>query len=173
MCVLMCCCACRDVAVSPAWQRSGLGRAMIERLTNQLVQDGISTITLYAEPQVGVTAMASCHLTASHKQLQWHPVELHSCFCITPSLELGGQGAPCLAVNTPWLLRFRLVVNAWRPVTVCFVWRRLLVCTRSWALWMTPRALGAWPSSANARRRRDSSEGRQSHIAYCSRALAV
>lgn len=41
-----------DVAVSPAWQRSGLGRAMIERLTNQLVQDGISTITLYAEPQV-------------------------------------------------------------------------------------------------------------------------
>lgn len=25
---------------------------MIERLTNQLVQDGISTITLYAEPQV-------------------------------------------------------------------------------------------------------------------------
>jgi hypothetical protein len=26
---------------------------MIERLTNQLVQDGISTITLYAEPQVG------------------------------------------------------------------------------------------------------------------------
>jgi ribosomal protein S18 acetylase RimI-like enzyme len=38
--------------VSPAWQRSGLGRAMIERLTHQLVQDGISTITLYAEPQV-------------------------------------------------------------------------------------------------------------------------
>jgi hypothetical protein len=29
-----------------------LGRAMIERLTHQLVQDGISTITLYAEPQV-------------------------------------------------------------------------------------------------------------------------
>lgn len=41
-----------DVAVSPAWQRSGLGRAMIERLTHSLVQDGISTITLYAEPQV-------------------------------------------------------------------------------------------------------------------------
>jgi len=53
-CVVPCCvvlCV-RDVAVSPAWQRSGLGRAMIERLTNQLVQDGISTITLYAEPQV-------------------------------------------------------------------------------------------------------------------------
>jgi hypothetical protein len=43
--------------VSPAWQRSGLGRAMIERLTNQLVQDGISTITLYAEPQVGSVCM--------------------------------------------------------------------------------------------------------------------
>lgn len=27
---------------------------MIERLTHQLVQDGISTITLYAEPQVRV-----------------------------------------------------------------------------------------------------------------------
>lgn len=48
---------CRDVAVSPAWQRSGLGRAMIERLTNQLVQDGISTITLYAEPQVSSAAL--------------------------------------------------------------------------------------------------------------------
>jgi GNAT superfamily N-acetyltransferase len=41
-----------DVAVSPAWQRSGLGRAMMERLTRGLVEDGISTITLYAEPQV-------------------------------------------------------------------------------------------------------------------------
>lgn len=40
--------------MSPAWQRSGLGRAMIERLTHQLVEDGISTITLYAEPQVRV-----------------------------------------------------------------------------------------------------------------------
>jgi hypothetical protein len=29
---------------------------MIERLTNQLVQDGISTITLYAEPQVSSVA---------------------------------------------------------------------------------------------------------------------
>jgi ribosomal protein S18 acetylase RimI-like enzyme len=41
-----------DVAVSPAWQRSGLGRAMMERLTKELVEDGIATITLYAEPQV-------------------------------------------------------------------------------------------------------------------------
>lgn len=41
-----------DVAVAPAWQRSGLGRAMMERLTHQLVADGIGTITLYAEPQV-------------------------------------------------------------------------------------------------------------------------
>lgn len=42
-----------DVAVSPAWQRSGLGRAMMERLTRGLVEDGIPNITLYAEPQVG------------------------------------------------------------------------------------------------------------------------
>lgn len=37
-----------DVSVAPAWQRSGLGRAMMERLTASLVHDGIATITLYA-----------------------------------------------------------------------------------------------------------------------------
>jgi aralkylamine N-acetyltransferase len=41
-----------DVAVLPAWQRSGLGRAVVERLTRRLVEDGVSTITLYAEPKV-------------------------------------------------------------------------------------------------------------------------
>ena len=41
-----------DVAVLPAWQRSGLGRAMMERLTRKLVEAQIPTITLYAEPSV-------------------------------------------------------------------------------------------------------------------------
>ncbi|KAL6752525.1 acyl-CoA N-acyltransferase [Haematococcus lacustris] len=41
-----------DVAISPSWQRSGLGRALIERITARLVQDCIPTITLYAEPNV-------------------------------------------------------------------------------------------------------------------------
>jgi aralkylamine N-acetyltransferase len=42
-----------DVAVSPAWQRGGLGRALVERLTARLVGvDGVPTITLYAEPGV-------------------------------------------------------------------------------------------------------------------------
>lgn len=41
-----------DVAVTPAWQRNGLGRALVERLTAHLVKDGISTIALYAEPNV-------------------------------------------------------------------------------------------------------------------------
>ncbi|KAI8468200.1 MAG: hypothetical protein J3K34DRAFT_378299 [Monoraphidium minutum] len=41
-----------DVAVAPQWQRSGLGRAMMERLTLGLVEDGIPAINLYAEPQV-------------------------------------------------------------------------------------------------------------------------
>lgn len=41
-----------DVAVNPAWQRIGLGRALMERLTAALVADGITTITLYAEPGV-------------------------------------------------------------------------------------------------------------------------
>lgn len=41
-----------DVAILPAWQRCGLGRALMERLTARLVQDDIPTITLYAEPNV-------------------------------------------------------------------------------------------------------------------------
>jgi N-acetylglutamate synthase-like GNAT family acetyltransferase len=41
-----------DVAVNPAWQRGGLGRGLVERLTEDLVQHGVSTITLYAEPGV-------------------------------------------------------------------------------------------------------------------------
>lgn len=41
-----------DVAVNPAWQRVGLGRAMMERLTKRLVEDDIRIITLYAEPNV-------------------------------------------------------------------------------------------------------------------------
>eukprot|EP00798_Chlamydomonas_sp_ICE-L_P009764 gene9764-7639_t len=41
-----------DVAVLPAWQRIGLGRALMERVTERLVLDEIPTITLYAEPVV-------------------------------------------------------------------------------------------------------------------------
>ncbi len=36
----------------PAWQRSGLGRGVLERLTAGLVADGIPYITLFAEPNV-------------------------------------------------------------------------------------------------------------------------
>lgn len=36
----------QDVAISPAWQRGGLGRALLERLTAKLVKDDIPTITL-------------------------------------------------------------------------------------------------------------------------------
>lgn len=41
-----------DVAVLPAWQRSGLGRALMERLLVRLRAERINTITLYAEPNV-------------------------------------------------------------------------------------------------------------------------
>ncbi|KAG1666430.1 hypothetical protein FOA52_015100 [Chlamydomonas sp. UWO 241] len=41
-----------DVSVLPSWQRGGLGRALMERLTRSLVADSIPTITLYAEPAV-------------------------------------------------------------------------------------------------------------------------
>jgi GNAT superfamily N-acetyltransferase len=42
-----------DVAVSPAWQRGGLGRALVERLTARVVgQERMPAVTLYAEPGV-------------------------------------------------------------------------------------------------------------------------
>lgn len=41
-----------DVAVAPQWQRGGIGRGLVERLTAHLVQQGIPTVTLYAEPGV-------------------------------------------------------------------------------------------------------------------------
>lgn len=52
-----------DVAVAPAYQRLGLGRALVERLTARLVDDGIPTITLYAEPKVRclTSALLSCN----------------------------------------------------------------------------------------------------------------
>jgi len=38
--------------INPAWQKAGLGRGVVERLTAALVRDGITTITLFAEPGV-------------------------------------------------------------------------------------------------------------------------
>ena len=38
--------------VAPAWQRSGLGRALMERLIARLVCDDIASIALFAEPNV-------------------------------------------------------------------------------------------------------------------------
>ncbi|KAK9868249.1 hypothetical protein WJX84_010032 [Apatococcus fuscideae] len=41
-----------DVAINPAWQRVGLGRALMERLLGGLIDSGIPAITLYADPKV-------------------------------------------------------------------------------------------------------------------------
>jgi aralkylamine N-acetyltransferase len=41
-----------DVAVHPAWQRMGFGRALVERLVRSLIEADVDVITLYAEPQV-------------------------------------------------------------------------------------------------------------------------
>lgn len=41
-----------DVAVMPAWQRGGIGRGLVERLTRSIVEEGIPVVTLYAEPGV-------------------------------------------------------------------------------------------------------------------------
>lgn len=38
--------------MNPAWQRSGLGRGLIERVTASLVNEDITTVSLYAEPNV-------------------------------------------------------------------------------------------------------------------------
>lgn len=41
-----------DVSVHPAWQRGGLGRGLIERITASLIAEDITTICLYSEPGV-------------------------------------------------------------------------------------------------------------------------
>lgn len=38
--------------VHPAWQRLGLGRALVERLVAGLAEDGVNAVTLYAERNV-------------------------------------------------------------------------------------------------------------------------
>ena len=44
-------CACIwDVAVAPAWQRLGIGRALVERLATGLADDGITSLALFSEP---------------------------------------------------------------------------------------------------------------------------
>jgi len=41
-----------DVAVSPAWQRGGVGGGLIERVTRELLSKGVRAVSLYAEPGV-------------------------------------------------------------------------------------------------------------------------
>ncbi|MDC1215614.1 GNAT family N-acetyltransferase [bacterium] len=41
-----------DVVVCPKWQGCGLGKAMVERLTERLIKDDIQNVSLYAEPAV-------------------------------------------------------------------------------------------------------------------------
>jgi len=41
-----------DVCVLPAWQRSGLGRGMVERIVERLLGEDICNVSLYAEKKV-------------------------------------------------------------------------------------------------------------------------
>jgi ribosomal protein S18 acetylase RimI-like enzyme len=41
-----------DVVVCPKWQGCGLGRGMVERLTQRLIEKDIQNVSLYAEPAV-------------------------------------------------------------------------------------------------------------------------
>ena len=43
---------CWHLQINPAWQRVGLGRALMERLLGGLIDAGIPAITLYADPKV-------------------------------------------------------------------------------------------------------------------------
>lgn len=100
--------------MSPAWQRSGLGRAMIERLTNQLVQDGISTITLYAEPQVRpwVSRAAQPQLGAAGTISCQHCAAGAGIMHLTLLTRLRTQEHPCVLVSsTP--LSALLLLSGW------------------------------------------------------------
>jgi ribosomal protein S18 acetylase RimI-like enzyme len=65
-----------DVAVQPSWQRSGLGRAMMERLVRNIVEKGIPTITLYAEPNVVGLYEKLGRLTVGRSKSTWQIVDL-------------------------------------------------------------------------------------------------
>lgn len=41
-----------DVAVSPVWQRHGIGRGMVERLVERMLDEDICNVALYAEKKV-------------------------------------------------------------------------------------------------------------------------
>jgi len=41
-----------DVAVLPSWQRSGIGKGLVERLVNAMLADGVPVVSLFAEPRV-------------------------------------------------------------------------------------------------------------------------
>ncbi len=81
-----------DVAVAPVWQRSGLGRALMERLTKQLVEDGISTITLYAEPQVRtMTGLPVFYAGIALRRV--------CCVCLAKCDHLGCGSGACVAAG--------------------------------------------------------------------------
>lgn len=36
----------------PSWQRSGIGKGLVERLVNAMLADGVPVVSLFAEPRV-------------------------------------------------------------------------------------------------------------------------
>ncbi|GBF96969.1 acetyltransferase [Raphidocelis subcapitata] len=83
-----------DVAVTPSWQRAGLGRGLMERLTRALVEDGIPSISLYAEPQV-----VELYKRLGFKEDGVRPLPVQTFRKAAPALPAGQQAKqqPCLA----------------------------------------------------------------------------
>ena len=81
-----------DVSVAPAWQRGGLGRALIERLTASLVNDGIATITLYAGgcPCLAWRLMVPAHVGGTAATAPGQCDAPPRCACPGASREAGG-----------------------------------------------------------------------------------
>lgn len=60
----------------PSWQKSGLGKGLVERLVNDLLQEGIPVVSLFAEPKVvalyerlGFAKVSPPHITSVSQPL--------------------------------------------------------------------------------------------------------
>ena len=98
--------------INPAWQRVGLGRALMERLLGGLIDAGIPAITLYADPKV-VTLYEKLGFARDPKvepiPLEGHPGTSSTKWCFTSHTPPGEgslvQWSVCTDVSQRHTLR--------------------------------------------------------------------